>query len=208
MACADGVGTLGRMDASTYSSADLQAALAETARLLSFPTRQPRWVKPPFWAWPLNETRTRPIPAASGWVDYIDIELGKEPGTAPEGFTLRLAAFIGTTENDPLTTGVTYRFKRNGALLPTQEFDITNTIERHLERYTNPEPYPAFARKMFLIVQNQGHLVLQVNNPSGSTQIAFAALYGYYYPNLGDVGRGGLETAAGEGGHEDAGYVG
>lgn len=194
------------MDGAHFTSEELQQALADVARLMSIPTRSPRWVKQPWWAWPLNVTRTRPIPAGSGWIDYIRIQLG-QTDLAPTGYSLRLAAFTGTGENDPLVTGMTYRFIRNGQRLPAQEFDITNTIEKHLERYSGVTfPFPTWARKMFLIVPNDGLLQLQVNNPSGAEELAFASLYGYYYPNLGDQGKGSLEATAV--GHIDSDRIG
>lgn len=187
-----------------YSEEDLVNALKQTASIMSVPTRPPSWVRPPWWAMPINVTRTRPIPAASGWVDYITVQLG-QTDLAPVGYSIRLTGYVATGRNDPLTTGMTYRFLRNGTQLPTQEFDITNTVERHVMRYTETEPWPAFGRKMFFHVPNQSRLVLQVNNPSGAEEIAIAALYGYYYPNLGDVGRGGQEShVQGGWGHEDS----
>jgi len=183
------------MDVGGYTSEDLQQALADTAKMMSIPLRSPQWVKPTWWDYPLNETRTRPVPAQSGWLDYIVIQLGVTPGFAPLGYSLRLMAFVGTTRTDPLVNGVTYRFLRNGQQLASQEFDITNTIEKHILRYSGvPDPWPAYGRKMFLHVSNQGRLVLQVNNPSMSEQLCPVALYGFYWPNLGDLPRGSLET--------------
>ncbi len=71
-------------------------------------------------------------------------------------------------------------------------------------RFTAAEMWPAFGRKIIMITQNEGTLTLQVNNPGVVDRIAVAALYGYYYPNLGDVSRGGMETGGGPDGHEDA----
>jgi hypothetical protein len=178
-----------------YTSDDLQQALSQTAERLSIPIRSPRWVKPTWWDWPLTEMRTRPIPAASGWVDLISITLGKQPGLAPDGYSARLLAFVSTGQNDPLTTGMLYRFVRNGQLMNDQEFDITNTIEKNVMRYSGiPDPWPAFGRKIFLNLTNNSQLILQVNNPGVAPQIAIAALYGYYYPNLGDLTKGSLES--------------
>jgi hypothetical protein len=185
-----------------FTADDLGHAIAETAKLISIPYRNPEWVKPSWWAWPLNVTRTRGIPPTAGFVDYINIQLG-QTDLAPVGYSIKVCAFVGTTENDPLVNGVTYRFLRNGVHLPAQEFNITNTIEKHLDRYTSALPFPAFGRKLFLNVTNDGRLQLQVNNPSGLVQVGFCALYGYYYPNLGDLDRGGMESAAGRDGHED-----
>jgi hypothetical protein len=187
------------MEAFGYTRDDLLQSLADVARIMSIPKRDPRWVKPTFWDYPLNETRTRPVPANSGWLDYITIHLGVQPGFAPEGYSLRLMAFVGTTLTDPLTNGVTYRFLKNGFPLPAQEIDITNNIEKGILRYSGvPAPWPAYGRKIFLTVQNQGRLVLQVNNPSGDAVLCPAALFGYYFPNLGDLPKGSLERARDE----------
>jgi|GEM_PF-1777502 len=186
------------MSGAGFSTDDLQEALKQTAQLMSVPLRSPRWVKPTWWDHPLTVTRTRPIPAASGWLDLISITLGKST-FAPDGYSLRLAGYVATGKNDPLTTGMTYRFIKNGSLLNAQEFDITNTIERHVLRYSGvAAPWPAFGRKMFLNVGNNGTLKLQVNNPSGASETAVAALYGYYYPNLGDLPGGSLEQSTTE----------
>ncbi len=180
--------------ADTYTSDDLLQAVADTARMMSIPIRDPRWVKPTWWDYPLNESRTRPVPNSGVWLDYITIKLGVTPGFAPDGYSLRLMAFVGTTETDPLTNGVTYRFLRNGQHLAEQEFDITNDIEKHVMRYSGvPDPWPAFGRKMFIAVQNNGTLVLQVKNSGAGEVICPAALYGYYFPNLGDLPKGSLE---------------
>lgn len=176
-------------------------ALAETAKSASVPLRPPLWVKPSWWALPLLATKTRPIPAASGWIDYITIT--PETGFAPSGYSMRIVGFVATGENDPLVTGMTYRFVRGASRLPVQEFDITNTIERHVERYSGvAAPWPAWGRKMFLNVINGQRLVLQVNNPDAAPQLAIAAIYGYFYPNLRDLGKGSLET--GIGGNEES----
>lgn len=182
------------MNVGGYTSDDLMHALADTARMMSIPIRSPQWVKPTWWDYPLNLNKTRPVPANSGWLDYLVIQLGVSD-FAPSGYSLRLMAYVATTKTNPLVNGVTYRFLRNGQQLPTQEFDITNTIERHILRYSGvPDPWPAYGRKMFLHVPNYGRLVLQVNNPSNTAQLCPVALYGYYWPNLGDLPRGSLET--------------
>lgn len=181
------------MDGVTPTFDDMAQALAETARSMSVPLRPPLWVKPSWWSLPLLATKTRPVPAASGWIDYITIQ--PNVGLAPQGYSMRLIGYVATGENDPLVTGMTYRFVRGAQRLPVQEFNITDTIERHVERYSGvPNPWPAWGRRIFLHAINDQRIVLQVNNPDAAPQIAIAALYGYFYPNLRDVGRGSLET--------------
>jgi hypothetical protein len=167
---------------------------AETAaKIASIPIRNPAWQDPTFWSYPLNETRTRPVPANSGWLNYIVIDLRLQQGFAPEDYTIRLKGFVATGQVDPATSGLEYRFVRGGQMLPTQEFDITDNIERHLER-SFPFPYPCFHRRLMLLVTNDSQIVLQVRNASGTPRLAFASLYGYYYPNLGGAGRGTQES--------------
>ncbi len=167
-------------------------AAALVARNISIPLREPSYSRPPYWGLPLNESRTRPIPAASGWLDYIVLHLGKTPGQAPDGYSARVQYYIASGNESPITSGLLYRFVYNGQLLRSQEFDITNDIERHIDHLA-AMPYPAQPRRIDLHLRNNSRLVLQVNNTGGSPTYAFASLMGYYYPNLGDLDRGALE---------------
>jgi len=167
-----------------------------TMRSMSVPMREPSYSRPPYWALPLNETRTRPIPALSGWLNYITIHMGQQPGLAPAGYSARVQYYIASGEVSPITSGLLYRFVYNGVLLRSEEFDITNDIERHIDHLA-AMPFPAQPRRLDQHVRNDGRLVLQVNNTGGAIAMAFAALMGYYYPNLGDRDRGALERGSG-----------
>lgn len=167
------------------------SAAAIVARNISIPLREPSYSRPPYWALPLNITKTRPIPAASGWLEYLVIHLGVT-GLAPDGYSARVQYYIASGSVDPTTSGLRYRFRYNGALLPAQEFDITDGIERHIDHLA-AAPYPAMPRRFDLHMRNNSRLVLEVNNTGGASTFAFAALMGYYYPNLGDLDRGAQE---------------
>ena len=177
-----------------YTLPEAIDAAKSVARNISIPLREPSYSRPPFWALPLNESKTRPIPAGSGWIDYIDLHLGMQ--LAPTGHSARVQWFIASGADSPITSGLLYRFKYNGALLASQEFDITNDIERHIDHLA-AMPYLAQPRRLDLHLRNESRLVLQVNNTGGATTLAFASLMGYYYPNLGDLDRGSLERGHG-----------
>lgn len=179
-----------------YSPQEAIEAAKIVMRTMSVPLREPSYARPPFWAYPLNENRTRPVPAGSGWLDYITLHLGQEPGLAPNGYSARVQYYIASGDESPITSGLLYRFLYNGQLVPEQEFDITNDIERHVD-HAAAIPYPAMTRRLDFHIRNNGRFVLQVNNTGPSTVIALAALCGYYYPNLGDRDRGALERGSG-----------
>jgi hypothetical protein len=155
----------------------------------------PGYNRPPFWAYTFNETKTRPIPAGSGWLDYLVVQLGESPGTAPVGYSLVINQFIATGQVSPIVSGLRYRFLLKGTRLRSEEFDITNDIERHVD-HGAARPWPAMQRRTFIQVGNQQLLVLQVNNTGGATTKAFASLAGWYYPNLGDMPRGSQEAGS------------
>lgn len=175
--------------------------VALAAKNASLPLREPSYSRPPFWAKPLNETRTRPVAAGSGWLDYITLQLGQTPGLAPVGYSLVIDRYIATGEASPITSGLLYRFLVRGTHLREQEFDITNDIERHVD-HAAAVPWPAMQRRIYIHVGNQQRLVLQVNNTGGASTKAYASISGYYYPNLGDLPRSSQESG---GGQEDSG---
>ncbi len=161
------------------------------AKMGSIPVREPEYARPSYWSKNLAETRTRPVPPTGGaWLDYITIQMGL--GLAPQGYSAVVQYFITTGEDDPLTSGLRYRFTQAGIPLPVQEFDINNTIELGVDRFATL-PWPAMVRRIYIEIQNDRQLVLQVQNNSGDDQLAFAGLFGYYFPNLGDLPRGAIE---------------
>jgi len=162
------------------------------ARIVSIPVRRPDWVDPSFWAYPLNQTKTRPVPAASSWLDYLTVRPSRAGGLAPEGYSAVIKGFVATSEADPAVSGIRYRFMLGGRLLPAQEFGITDAIDRHVQR-NDTYPWPAFHRRTFIQVSNNQLLTLQVRNTSGAEAVAIAGLYGWFYPNLGTLGKGGQE---------------
>jgi hypothetical protein len=167
------------------------AAAQMVAKMGSIPFREPEYARPSYASKNLSVTKTRPIPSAPGvWVDYITIQNGV--GLSPQGYSAVIQYFTVTGENDPLTSTLRYRFKQSGSVLPTQEFDINNDIELGIDRAA-ALPWPAMVRRIYIELQNDRQLVLQVQNSSGVDQLAFAGLYGYYFPNLGDLPRGSLE---------------
>jgi len=172
---------------------------ADALKKMSLPLREPSYTRPPFWALTFNETRTRPVAAGSGWLDYIFLQLGEQPGLAPVGHSLVINQFIATGESSPITSGLLYRFIIRGARQAVQEFNITNNIERHVD-HAAALPWPAMQRRIYLHLSNQQQLVLQVNNTGDESTRAFASLSGWYYPNLRDSTRGQQEVN--EDGHE------
>lgn len=173
------------------------AAVITAAKQASIPIRNPAWIDPSWWSYPLNVTRTRPIPANSGWIDYIDLNTTIGGGLSPSDYAIRLKGYVASGQYAPTVSGLLYRFRRNGGFPPDQEFDITDSIERHLERNNPnqfPHPFPCFHRRIVMVLNNNSRLTLQVNNTSGTARLAFASLFGYYYPNLLGLSKGGQEA--------------
>jgi len=181
----------------TPAEDQMVASVIVAARTMSIPIRNPAYIDPTWWSYPLNVTKTRPVPANSGWLDYIDINSDNGGGLVPTGHVIRLKGYVASGQYAPTVSGLRYRFRKNGQFLPDQEFDITDTIERHLERNNPnqfPHPFPCFHRRIVMTLNNDSRLTLQVNNTSGIVRLAFASLYGYYYPNLLGLSKGGQEA--------------
>ena len=181
----------------TPAEDQMVAAVVVAARKSSIPIRNPAYIDPSWWSYPLNVTKTRPIPANSGWLNYLDINTNVGGGLVPTGHVIRLKGYVASGQYDPVVSGLRYRFLESGRHMPDQEFDITDSIERHLERNNPnqfPHPFPCFHRRIVITLNNDSRLTLQVNNTSGTVRLAFASLYGYYYPNLLGLSKGGQEA--------------
>jgi hypothetical protein len=179
------------------------AGLALLAKSGSIPLREPVYNRPSFWCYPLNEMRARlvsPVATNGGWQDIILLNGGM--GRWPSGYGLKVQYYIATQQNDPATSGVLYRFIKNGSPLNSLSFNITNAIDKNVERLATPNPWPAMPARFDIVCMNGEQLRMQVFVPTGAAQRCFACLYGYYFPNLGSLTKGNLET-----GHlnEDAG---
>lgn len=155
---------------------DVLTAMKRVTESGSIPLRENSWNEHPFWADPINLMKARPVPANSGWLSYIVLP-------RRSGYIGIIREFVGTSQFMPSVSGIEYRFLRRGVLLPPSEYNITNDIERNLER-SETHPYPTTPRRTFIRVEDSEDLILQVRNSSGSIQVAFAALYGWYYDDL------------------------
>lgn len=166
-------------------------AMATLAQMGSIPLREPVYNRPTFWSYPLNEMRARIVPPTTAFVDFIVIQMGR--GRAPVGYSAKFQYWVMTGLNDPATSGITFRFLVNGSPFDPATFGITSNIDQCVERVNAPNPWPAQPQRFNMLITNDRQIRLQVRNTSGINQRAFAALYGYYYPNLGDLTRGSLE---------------
>jgi hypothetical protein len=155
---------------------DVLDALERIKDVGSIPLRENSWNEYPFWADPINLTKARPVPANSGWLNYIVLPRRSQ-------YIGIVRQFVGTSQNAPDVSGVEYRFIKRGVLLPINEYNITNDVEKHLDR-NQSNPFPTHPRHTFIRVEDDEDLILQVRNTSGSVQLAFAALYGWYYDDL------------------------
>ncbi len=142
----------------------------------SIPLRENSWNEYPFWADPINLTKARPVPANSGWLNYIVLP-------RRSGYIGMVREFVGTSQFVHSVSGIEYRFIRRGVFVLPPQYDITNGVEKNLER-SEALPYPTTPRKTFIRVEDSEDLILQVRNTTGAQQLAFAALYGWYYDSL------------------------
>ncbi len=155
------------------------------AKMGSIPLREESANRPPFDAYTLTKTRTRIIPAGQDWIDYVVIQLGNEE--APNGYAARITGFVASGLEDPATSGLEYRFIFNNYQHMTpQEFILTNGVDLNVNHLA-AQPFPSQPRKVTMQLQNDQRMVLQVRNTGGADTVALGALYGWYYPNLGDM---------------------
>ena len=171
------------------------ASMGLLAQSGSIPLREPVYNRPSFWCRPLNEMRARlvaPVTTNAGWQDYIVLEGGI--GKWPSGYGAKLQYYSLTQQNDPATSGVLYRFIDSGSRMNALAFNITNAIDKCVERINAPNPWPAQAARFDTVLMNGEQIRLQVFVPAGAAQRCFACLYGYYFPNLGSLTKGNLET--------------
>lgn len=162
------------------TDAEVIEALRQYAELGSIPLREQSAQRPTFSSFNLTMTKTRIIPAASGWLDYLVLQLGT--GQAASGFGAMVQYFVATGELAPAVSGLQYRFIHNGALMPSQEFALDPLVDPNIN-HAAAAPFPAQKRRFNLELYNRDRLVLQVNNTGGADARAFAGLFGYYYPN-------------------------
>jgi hypothetical protein len=150
----------------------------------SIPLREPSTARPTFWSTCLAQTKTRPIPANSGWIDLNQLIPGV--GTFPEHYAAIVNYFIATSQASMATSGLLYRFLLEGDLLPN--VNLAAGVDYNVERINTVNPFPAQPRKIFINVTSSQHLSLQVKNTSGTIQNAYTGLFGWFYPDLGSTG--------------------
>lgn len=155
-------------------------ALADFVRLGSVSIREQGVQRPTFASINLTETRCRTIPAASGWIDYITIQMGVD--SAPAGYAAFIEFYIASGKTDPATSGLQYRFMLDGALMASQEFTRLAGVDSNVD-HLSTTPFPAQPRRLNLYVNNNSLLRLQVNNTGVADTVAYAGLFGWYLPN-------------------------
>ena len=155
-------------------------AAAAVAQLGSIPLREPSPQRPPFWAKPVIATKTRPIAAGTAWTDYLVLQGGR--GFFPAGYGAVINRFVATGKDDPATSGLEYRFLVNGDLVREQEFDLTAGIDLNVD-HAAAAPFPAQARRCYFLVVQYQMLQLQVRNTGVASTLAYAGLFGWYFPS-------------------------
>jgi hypothetical protein len=167
-------------------------ALTMVAQMGSIPLREEGIARPPFGAYTLTRTKTRIIPAGQAWIDYVVIQMGE--GEAPSGYAARIAGFVASGLLDPATTGIEYRFLINNyQQMSPQEFVLAAGVDLNVDHLA-AQPFPSQPRKVMMQLQNDQRLALQVRNTGGVDAVALGAIYGWYYPNLGDMPRDAQES--------------
>lgn len=163
--------------------ADIAQAALQATRLASIPVREPSYTKPSFWALPLTITRARGLEVMAGaWQDFLEIPSIQDH---PKVVTHYVATpFVAGT--------VEYRFVIKGTLLDPSAVTLPPAVERHLDRFAT-HPFPTKKRPLYIRVGDTDSFVIQARNLTGVEQLAFAAVYGWYYPQLLNAARGGGE---------------
>lgn len=157
------------------SESMLARVLARAAKNFSFPVRPPSYSQPSFWSEPIVITRARPIDPGLGWVDFLSVP-------DKESHTKIIRAYIASSYNEGQ---VSFRWIRGNSLLDTDTVSIPANVERHINRLV-AHPYPARFRSFTFPAFDRTQVVLQANNATNDIQLAFAAVYGWYYPDLRD----------------------
>lgn len=152
---------------------DFEQAALRVVQNVSIPVREPSYNAVPFWGAPLTITRARPIPALTNWIDYLVIP--------PQDLYPRvIKQYIATSQ---VPDQLEYRWLRTTGYVSPDTVDLPPNVERHLDRFLT-HPYPCRWRPFMLRVGDSDRLVLQVRNPTAGQQLAFAAVFGWYYPSL------------------------
>lgn len=172
--------------------ADIVRGAAIVAEKLSIPFRQPKWQEPTFDSQPLLVTRTRPVPNDGVWYDFLTLSQ-PDPPEWPKNYGARLQRWVATGLTNMATSGLEYRWVRNGALMPVQDFNAEGTLELAVDRFA-ALPWPANWRQIDMILLDTDSLVIQVRNAGGGVLLALAGIQGFYFPDLGSQGRARMES--------------
>lgn len=153
----------------------MRRVLARAAKDLTFPVRPPSYIAPSFWTEPLTITRARPLDPGAGWVDFLTVP-------NKDSHIKIVRSYIAT----PYLEGqVAFRWLRAQTLYDPDTLNLPANVERHINRIV-ANPYPARFRTTTFVSYANTEIVLQANNQSVDRQLAFAAVYGWYYPSLRD----------------------
>lgn len=158
---------------------ELLHAAARVAQLGSIPLREPSPQRPPFWARPIVATKTRPIAAGAAWADYLVLRGGFD--FFPSGYAASVTRFVATGKDNPATSGLEYRFLQSGDLVRSQEFDLTPGVDLNVDR-DSTTPFPSQQRRCSFMITKGQVLQLQVRNTGGASTLAYAGLFGWYFP--------------------------
>jgi hypothetical protein len=175
------------------TAADVVESARQVARVASIPVRENSVGRPSFRSKPISHnTKCRPIPANSPFIDYVFIQGGR--GSFPAKYSAVIQYVIATGKNDMATSGLSYRWMLEGDLLPLQYIAYPAGIDQFVDR-TLANPWPSQARRVHIIVTNGQSLSLQVQNTSGSIQLAYAGFFGFYYQNLGSLDKDAFSSS-------------
>ncbi len=159
----------------------------------NLPIRRPSYTEPSFWSRPIFVTRSRPIPANTDWADYLVV-------TGLKQYIAVVTHYAATSVGDFALSGLEFRYRLDGSILPLGAVDLTPGIERNK---TGPMVYPVIPRKLYQPVLETERLVLQVRNPTGIQRVAVGAMYGWYFDSIDSTMFSGAES-----GIADAIYAG
>jgi hypothetical protein len=158
----------------------LVSALVMVAELGSIPIREQSNQRSTFASTNLTRTKTRTVPAGTAWTDYLLVQMGE--ADAPSGFAATIDYYVASGLVDPATSGLQYRFLKDGALMASQEFSMPAGVDMTVDHLALA-PFPAQKRRLNIKLYNRERFVLQVRNTGVADTVAIAALMGYCYPN-------------------------
>lgn len=150
----------------------------------STPVRQHSYQKPPFYARPLNATRTRYF--AGNTLDWSR-RLVAPP---QENYVGVVTSYTIAADVDLAGSGLEFRITRDGVIVPGAVFTDADLCREGA--------WPAFKRPTYLVFTDNQSVAIEARNLGALTRRLVLGLFGFYYPspNAGEEGVEGADHQA------------